>query len=66
MIDVLKCPRCRELEILRERVGDKILVVFGCMFSAYLPADKGDEELQGMLDEWEMKGGMEEWLKKLT
>lgn len=62
----MKCPRCREPEILRERVGDKILIVFGCMFSAYLPADKEDDELQRMLDEWERIGGMDEWLKKLT
>jgi len=61
--DVLKCPRCGEPEILRERVDDKILIVFGCMLSVYLPADKDEEEIQRILDEWDRSGKMDEWLK---
>ena len=61
---MLECPRCGQPEILRKRIGNEQFVMFGCLFSIYLPADKNDDELQRMLDEWERTGGMDEWLRK--
>lgn len=29
----------------------------------YLPADKDEEEIQRILDEWDRSGKMDEWLK---
>jgi len=63
---MLKCPRCGEPEILRKQIGNKQFVLFRCLFSVYLPIGKNDKKLQQILDKWEKRCGMDEWLKAST
>jgi len=60
---MLECPKCGKPEILRKELNDGVFVLFGCFFAATLPK-LPDAELQQMLDSWERRGGMDEWLKE--
>lgn len=61
---MLECPACGAPEIFRQKIGDKLVVIFGCLLSVTLDANKSDIENQQILDEWKRTGKMEEWLKK--
>jgi hypothetical protein len=62
----LICPECGypEWKRIKTKDGKFQTILFECMFSAYIEADKTNYEIQSILYEFQASGNLKKWVEK--